>query len=140
MSTTVSADSADENSLRWIARILSIAWAYWALFWSLFVAVQLCPNNPSMWTILIPVMVLTCVMYLGAAIVASVWGREKLGGRVLVANGVLLFAQHIIFKMVVTGFSRHPADIIILLTITLPPLIAGTLFLKFHRISKPHEL
>ncbi len=137
MSTTVPAITKNGNSLRWIARIISKPWAYWALFITWFAAMHLCPNNPSMWAVLIPVMGLAFVLYLGAAIIASVWGRERLGGRLLIADGLLVVAQLVLFKAVVAGFSIHPVDIIALLTLALPPLAAGALFLTIPPGERP---
>ena len=139
MSTNISTDTAGVNSMRWIARIISITWAYWALFWTFFFTMHICPRNPSMWAILIPVMVIAFLMYVGAAIVASVWGKEQLGGRMLIADGVLLFASGITFQIVAGGVDALlKLDTIDagLLTIVLPPLVAGSLFLACHRNSK----
>ena len=139
MSTHLSTSTAAVKSMRWIARIISIPWAYWALFITFFLTVNLCPRNPSMWAILIPVLIIAFLMYVGAAIVASVWGKEVLGGRVLIADGVVLFVLGITFQIVAGGFdavfSMDRYDIIGFLTIVVPPLVAGTLFLKCHRRS-----
>ena len=92
-----------------------------------------------MWAILIPVMVIAFTMYLGAAIVAGVWGKEILGGRVLIADGVVLFVLGITFMIVAGGFdaflSMPSGFFLALLTIVLPPLVAGALFLASHRRS-----
>ena len=93
-----------------------------------------------MWAILIPVLIIAFVMYIGAAIVASVWGKEVLGGRVLIADGVVLFVLSITFQIVAGGsdavFSVDRYDVFGFLTIVLPPLVAGSLFLACHRNSK----
>ncbi len=137
MITNNSIDTPDEESMRWIARIISIPWAYWTLLWTLLITLDACPNNPSMWAILIPAMVIAFVMCLGAAIVASVWGKEKLGGRLLIVDGVLIFALFIIFKIVAwgidTAFKADVYEIIGFATIVLPPLLAGALFLACHK-------
>lgn len=137
MITNNSIDTPDEESMRWIARIISIPWAYWTLLWTLLITLAACPNNPSMWAILIPAMVIAFVMCLGAAIVASVWGKEKLGGRVLVADSVLIFALCLASKIVGGGLDdmikAGSIGILVLLTIVVPPLVAGTLFLASHK-------
>lgn len=93
-----------------------------------------------MWAILIPVLIIAFVMYVGTAIVASVWGKEVLGGRLLIADGVVLFVLGITFMIVAGGFdaviSMDLYDIFGFLTIVLPPLVAGSLFLACHRNSK----
>ena len=141
MSTHISTNTAAVKSMRWIARIVSIPWAYWALFWTFFLMAHICPRNPSMWAILIPVLIIAFLMYVGAAIVASVWGKEVLGGRLLIADGVLLFALGIGFAIIAGGFdavfSMDRYDTIGLLTIVLPPLVAGSLFLACHRKPVP---
>ena len=140
MSTTISTDTTAVKSMRWTARIISIPWAYWALMWTMFITAHICPRNPSMWAILIPVLIIAFLMYLGAAIIASVWGKEVLGGRLLIAGGVLLFVLGNVFMFFAGGleslFSLDAFDVIGLLTIVFPPLIAGTLFLACHRKSK----
>ena len=139
MSTTISTNTAAVKSMRWIARILSIPWAYWALFITIFITADICPRNPSMWAILIPVLIIAFLMYVGAAIVASVWGKEVLGGRVLIADGVVLFVLGITFPIFAGGFdaflSMPFGFYLFLLTIFLPPLVAGSLFLACHRKS-----
>ncbi len=139
MSTPISTNTAAVKSMRWIARILSILWSYWALFITLFITAHICPRNPSMWAILIPVLIIAFLMFVGAAIVASVWGKEVLGGRVLIADGVVLFVLGITFMIVAGGFdavfSMDLYDIFGFLTIVLPPLVAGALFLASHRRS-----
>ena len=141
MSTHLSTSTAAVKSMRWIARIISIPWAYWALFITFFLTVNLCPRNPSMWAILIPVLIIAFVMYVGAAIVASVWGKEVLGGRVLIADGVVLFVLGITFQFVAGGvdaiFKLDSIGVMGLLTIVFPPLVAGALFLACHKKSNP---
>ena len=92
-----------------------------------------------MWAILIPVLTVAFLMYGGAAIVASVWGKEVLGGRVLIADGVLLFVLMNVFMFFAGGwkavFSMDAFDVIGLFTIVFPPLVAGSLFLACHRKS-----
>lgn len=140
MSTNIQPNTAAVKSMRWCARIISILWAYWALFWTFFLTAHTCPRNPSIWAILIPVVVIAFLMYVGAAIVASVWGKEAFGGRVLIADGAMLFSLGIIIEFIPGGFdsvfSLDPIEIIGFATIVLPPLVAGVLFLACHRKSK----
>ena len=94
-----------------------------------------------MWAILIPVLTIAFVMYVGAAIVASVWGKEVLGGRLLIVDGVLLFVLGIVFTIVAGGIDAiiklDSIDVMGLLTIVFPPLVAGALFLACHKKSNP---
>ena len=138
MSTNISTTTAAVKTMRWIARIISIPWAFWALFWTLFITGHVCPRNPSMWAIVIPVMVIAFAMYLGSAIIAGVWGKEAFGGSLLIVDGLLLivlFAALMHFTGLDSISRLDIFDVIGLLTIVLPPLVAGSLFLACHRKS-----
>jgi len=112
--------------MRWVARILSIPWAFWALFLTYFLVAQ--PNKEGEY---LPTVVLTIIlsisalMYIGAAIIASVWGKEAFGGYVLLVDGILILAW------VIATASKE-----FVITTVLPPLVAGLLFLVCHRKSK----
>jgi hypothetical protein len=117
--------------MRWVARFVSIPWAYWALFWTWFVLGHALPT-----AVLAIVMIIPLLMYMGAAIMAGVWGKEAFGGIVLLVDGVLIF--------VCGTFGPHsplPTDaswdsVLAISTLVLPPLAAGSLFLVCHRISR----
>jgi len=135
MSDISSSDAWPVKSMRWVARFLSIPWAFWALFWTFFVLAHFLPS-----AVLAIIMIIVALMFVGAAIIASVWGKEALGGRVLLADGVLILA-FIILAAFLTGspkdFLRLPwLNALALFTMVLPPLVAGSLFLACHRRSK----
>jgi hypothetical protein len=120
--------------MRWVARFLSVPWAFWALFWTWFVSAHFSS------AVSIIIMIIVAPMFMGAAIIASVWGKEALGGGVLLVDGVLMIAS-IIIVAYVTGsprdFFRLPwLNALAFFTMVLPPLAAGSLFLECHRRSK----
>jgi hypothetical protein len=130
--------------MRWVARVLSILWAFWAFFWTLFVLAHFTGEgeffSKAVSTIIIIIMIIVALMFMGAAIIASVWGKEALGGGVLLVDGVLMIAS-IIIVAYLTGsprdFFRLPwLNALALFTMVLPPLVAGFLFLICHRRSK----
>ena len=77
------------------------------------------------------------LMFMGAAIFASVWRKEAFGGRLLIADGVLILVSLAI--VIGTRDSLPPLWLfaIAFLTMVLPPIIAGSLFLICHRRSIP---
>ena len=112
--------------MRWIARLVSILWAYCALAFVWFVAgVALEEWMPLALNITI---VFTAFwLTLGAAILAGVWGMEALGGKVLLADGALI----LVWFMAVP---QLPGGLLPILFV--PPLLAGALFLECHRRSR----
>jgi len=139
MSNISSLDTGQIKLMRWIARILSIPWSFWALFWTMFIVAQPNKDGESLPSVaLIIILSIFALIYIGAAIIASVWGKEALGGIVLMADGALILT----FIIVVTFLSgpflfRLPwLAVIAFFTTILPPFIAGYLFLKCHRRSK----
>ncbi len=135
MSNISSKDAWPVKLMRWVARFLSIPWAFWALFWTWFVLAHFLSAAP-----LTIIMIIVALMFVGAAIIASVWGKEALGGGVLLVDGVLMIAS-IIIVAYLTGspreFFRLPwLNALVLFTMVLPPLVAGSLFLICHRRSK----
>jgi hypothetical protein len=127
-------DAWPVKSMRWVARFLSVPWAFWALFWTWFVSAHFSS------AVSIIIMIIVAPMFMGAAIIASVWGKEALGGGVLLVDGVLMMAS-IIIVAYLTGsprdFFRLPwLNALAFFTMVLPPLAAGSLFLECHRRSK----
>ncbi len=119
---------------RWAARFLSISWAFWALFWAWFVVAHFTEaKNPFSLAVSATVMIVFALMFMGAAIVASVWGKEAFGGRALLVDGMLMIAA-IVVVAYLTGspreFFRLPwLNALVFCTMVLPPLVAGSLFL-----------
>ena len=142
MNTNSSTNTAAVKSMRWIAGLISIPWAFWALLLTLFITGSILPHGPSSWWIIILVLMsvpITILLYFGPVFSACVWGKEKLGGCVLIADGVLLFVLFITL-MIATGgldtlYKLDRYDIVGLLTMVLPPLVAGALYLTCHRRS-----
>ena len=82
---------------------------------------------------------ITFLLYFGPVFSACLWGKEKLSGCVLIVDGVLLFVLFITLKIATGGldtlYKLDRYDIVGLLTMVLPPLVAGALFLTCHRRS-----
>ena len=138
MSIISSTDTLPVKSMRWVARFLSLPWPFCALFWTWFALAEGKFLSIVVFTI---IMIIVALMYIGAAIIASVWGKEAFGGGLLMADGVMILASIIIFCLTVPG----PGDprvpplwltALAFFTMVLPPLVAGYLFLACHRRSK----
>jgi len=141
MSNISSTGTLPVKSMRWVARFLSIPWAFWALFWTWFVLASLTGEGHFSSAVHITIVIIASLMYIGAAIIASVWGKEALGGGVLLADGVLILVSIIIFCLTVPGPGDSLGPLLLLagiafFTMVLPPLAAGSLFLACHRRSK----
>ena len=126
MSNVNSKDTSQVMSMRWVARLISIPWAYWALFIAWFVAGNGYEEGMSLGLYIIIVFI-AFLLTLGAAILAGVWGIEGLGGTILLADCVLIFITYVVSP-------RLPAGLLV--TLILPPLLAGSLFFASHRASK----
>jgi len=141
MSNISSSHAWSVKSMRWVARFISIPWAFWTLFWTWFVLSELAGEGHFSPAASIIIMIVAFLMFMGAAIIASVWGKEALGGGVLLADGVLILASIIIFCLTVPGPGDSLGPLLLLAALTfftmvLPPLAAGSLFLVCHRRSK----
>jgi hypothetical protein len=127
--------------MRWVARFLSISWAYWTLFITWFVAgTGYKEGMPK--ALYFAIVFAASVLLVGAAIIAGVWGKEALGGTVLLADCVLIIicfmASPHIRPSLVEFFM--PSDLPFNFTMVLPPLVAGALFIVCHWLSKkPRE-
>jgi len=122
--------------MRWVARFLSIPWAFWALFVTWFVSVNLHGEGRFSSAVYITIMIIAALMFIGAAIIASVWGKEAFGGGVLLVDGALIIVCFIVaIRPTIVEFltpSEGPFNFVMVL----PPLVAGSLFLACHRRSK----
>ncbi len=141
MSNISSSDAWSVKLMRWVARFLSVSWAYWALFWTWFVLASLTGEGHFSKVVFIIIMIIVALMFIGAAIIASVWGKEVFGGGMLLVDAVLIIASIVIFCLTVpgSGDSLHPLfwmTALVFVTMVLPPLVAGSLFLACHRRSK----
>jgi uncharacterized protein YqgC (DUF456 family) len=80
------------------------------------------------------IIIIVALMSLGAALIASVWGKEAIGGGMLIAAGALALG---VFIYSLTQYSLAELQIGWLeFALILPPLVAGSLFLACHRRSK----
>ena len=133
MSNISSKDAWPVKLMRWVARFLSILWAYWALFITCFVLAHAFQT-----AVLVIVMFIPLLMFMGAAIIASVWGKEALGGGVLLVDGVLIIVCFLVGPHIRPSIVEFltPSALPFNFTMVLPPLVAGSLFLACHRISR----
>ena len=131
-----STDTLSVKSMRWVARLLSIAWACWALFWTWFVSGSLYGEGRFSLAVFIIILIVAVLMFMGAAIIASVLGKEAFGGVVLLADGLLIIASFVIVCFLVEKCAPLLVIIGAFFTTVLPPLVAGSLFLACHRKSK----
>ena len=115
--------------MRWVARIISIVWAYFALGLVWFVAGNGYEEGMSL-GLYITIVFIAFLLSVGAAIIAGVWGMEVLGGTVLLADFVLIMICFAVSP-------RLPAGLLFILI--LPPLSAGALFLACHNLSKKQQ-
>ena len=135
MSFTRFADNMSIQSMRWVARVVSIPWAYWAAFWTFFALANLSSEGHFSSTTVAVVLIFALPLFFGAAITASVWGKEAFGGTLLLADGALILAG-IIVAAFLTG---EPVRFLVILgslasiTMVLPPWLAGYLFRECHR-------
>jgi hypothetical protein len=123
--------------MRWVARLISIPWAYWALAIAWFVAGNGYEEGMSLALYMIIVFI-AFLLTMGAAIIAGVWRKEALGGTVLLADGVLILlcfmgSPHL-RPSLVEFFT--PSALPFNFVTVLPPLLAGSLFLACHRGSR----
>ena len=110
--------------MRWIARLVSIPWAYCALGLVWFVA-GVASEEWMPLALNITIVFTAFLLTLGAAILAGVWGVEAFGGKVLLADGALILVWVLVTPQL-------PGAAIILIV---PPVLSGVLFLECHRRS-----
>ncbi|MBN1126794.1 MAG: hypothetical protein JXA82_17445 [Sedimentisphaerales bacterium] len=121
--------------MRWIARVISIPWAYWTLSIVWFVAGNGYEEGMSL-GLYITIVFIAFLLTLGAAILAGVWGMEKFGGAVLLAVGTLillwLMGSSYVRPTLVDFF--NPVKLPFNFLLVLPPLLAGYLYLVSNRV------
>lgn len=139
MSQTSSSDTRPVTLMRWAARFLSVLWALWTLFITLWVVVEFERDDEIGLAVAIIIMVMATVLFLGAALIASVWGREALGGGVLLVDSALIVFCFLTVPHVDPSLVQFltPSELPFNFTMVLPPLVAGSLFLACHRMAKP---
>jgi hypothetical protein len=108
------------NTLRIAARALTLAWSGWWIFFALAAAFSP-PHSPQF-----PWVALAAVL-LWAVSALLPWRREREGGALLLLEGIVLFVANFTF------FQNPPMTrLFLLLTLALPPLLAGAMFLALH--------
>lgn len=130
-------DKLPVRLMRWIARFLSIPWAFWALFWMWFILTNYLNERLFPLAVYLIIIVIVFLMFMGAAVIASVWGKEASGGGVLLLDGVLIIGFGTLAPHSPMLIERELwGTVFILSSCVLPPLVAGYLFLVCHRRSK----
>jgi hypothetical protein len=131
-------DARSVKLMRWVARLVSIPWAYCALGVAWFIAGSAHYEEGMSVVLYIIIVTIAFLMTMVAAILAGVWGLELLGGTVLLADSVLIIICFIagphIRPSLVEFFT--PSALPFNFVPVLPPLVAGALFIACHRISK----
>jgi hypothetical protein len=122
-------DSTGDRIAKWMRGIAVVLALSWAGFWTFFgiasgIAERVSPVGVLYHSIF------PGLIFLVSAIVAWRWGF--IGGILLIVESLLVFVAYPIM------FGQMPLLIMVftLLTLALPPLIAGLLFLVSHRTSK----
>ncbi len=133
MSNIISKDAWPVNLMRWVARFLSIPWAIFALLFSMFAFAYGIEEGSYSMAVYIIIIIIVALMSLGPAIIASVWGKEAIGGGLLIAAGVLILGGNIYSLFIYSG--ETPLGWLVF-ALALPPLVAGSLFLACHRRSR----
>jgi hypothetical protein len=137
MSDISSKNRSSAILMRWVARIVSIPWGYWALAIAWFVAGNGYEEGMSLGLYIIIVFI-AFLLTVGAAIIAGVWGKEILGGTILLIDGGLILlcfmgSPHI--RPTLVDFFT-PWKLPFNFVTVLPPLVGGSLFLVANRVSK----
>jgi len=138
MSNIGSTDTLPVKLMRWVARFLSIPWAYWALFITWFVVGSGNADGEISLAFYIIIVIIASLLFMGAAIIASVWGKEAFGGCVLLVDGALIIVCFLVVPHIGPTIVEFltPSALPFNFVMVLPPLVAGSLFLACHRISK----
>ena len=134
MSNISSTDARPVKLMRWVARFLSIPWAIFVLLFSMFAFADGIGEGTYSIAVYIIIIIIVALWSLGAAIIASGWGKEAIGGGMLIAAGVLILGQNI-YDIYIYNPEGHQLDwfnVVMILT----PLVAGSLFLACHQRSK----
>jgi hypothetical protein len=128
--------------MRWVARLVSIPWAYFALGVVWFIAGSANYEEGMSVVLYIIIVTIAFLLTMVAAILAGVWGLELLGGTVLLADSALIIICFIVsphLRPTLVEFFT-PSALPFNFVPVLPPLVAGALFIECHRISKkPRE-
>jgi hypothetical protein len=85
-------------------------------------------------TISVYTFIIIALMGLGGVLISTIWGKEAIGGGLLIAAGVLFLGQDIydIYIYNPYGLQLGWFNVVMILT----PLVAGSLYLACHQKSK----
>jgi len=121
VTATRSGYSGDSKAkrLRSTARSLSLVWAFW---WIFFASANAVGERFSQQAVLIFAFFL--LIFLGSAIIPQLW--EPTGGIILLLEGLILLVG---FPLLTYNQLPFSTIILVMLTLALPPLVAGLLFL-----------
>lgn len=122
-----------DNTSRWmryVARALTLLWAGWWIFFGVATVVseEFSPTGVS---------ILVCYTLIFLASAAIPWFWEAIGAVILVFEGVIVLVGYPMMT-----FSHFPPSTIlfVVLTMALPPLVAGFLFLACWRKSRTSRI
>lgn len=120
--------------MRSIARSLGLIWACWWIFFALANAVG---ERFSQQAVLI--LAFFPLIFLGSAMLPRLW--ERVGGAVLLLEGLIIL---FVYPWITYNQLPLSAILVVVLTLALPPLVAGFLFLtaglrKPKRSGMPQE-
>jgi len=129
------------GGMRWFARAISVLWGYAAVLLTLFLAANYQIEGFFGSTACGLVVAMGILMLMGAAIVASVWRLEAIGGGLLLFDGVALMAAltiglpHLQMRFVEFFMPSSP-NFGLATPVVWTPILAGGLFLACHWISR----
>lgn len=133
MSNISSTDTRSVKLIRRVARFLSIPWALLVLILSMANCGYATEEGQDI-TISVYTFIIIALMGLGGVLISTIWGKEAIGGGLLIAAGVLFLGQDIydIYIYNPYGLQLGWFNVVMILT----PLVAGSLFLACHQKSK----
>lgn len=113
---------------RWNRRILRIVALIWAGWWAFFAWATVANQGFTLTRIVVAT--LFCLIFLGS--VAIAWRREAIGGFLLLLEGLLVLIVY------TARFGHLPFStvVFVLLTMAVPPMVAGLLFLASWQASR----
>src|SRR5579884_2782850 len=119
-------------TMRWIARILILAWACWWIFFAIASSI----SESSGWHKALLPCGLAALIFLGSALLA--WRWEAAGAVLLIAEGLLVCMAYYPIRFLHGSLSTA---CFVLLTLAAPPLMAGLLFfLNWRGMRTPHPV
>ncbi len=133
MSNISSTDTRSVKLIRRVARFLSIPWALLVLILSMANCGYATEEGQDI-TIAVYSFIIIALMGLGGVLFSTIWGKEAIGGGLLIAAGVLMLGQDIYDFFIYNPEELQPDWFSVVMILT--PLVAGSLFLVCHQKSK----